>query len=130
MKYTYKQAFDLITEAYIKDEIRPYECSFCFCGTLANNTSEWVGCNLVNGYSGSDFREMESALLDFIGYSFKDETWVGINKLENHPRWEDVLFNGMCAALEVLKEIHRERGEDVDGVPEFTKRQLTVSHKQ
>jgi len=32
----------------------------------------------------------------------------------------------MCAALDVLKEIHRSRGEDVDTEPEtpFVKRQL------
>ena len=42
---------------------------------------------------------------------------------------EDKLFEGMCAALEVLKQIHKERGEDVDSVPEFKKRKLQTNEK-
>ena len=34
---TYKQAFDLLTRAYINNEIEPYECEACFCGNLLNN---------------------------------------------------------------------------------------------
>lgn len=41
-----------------------------------------------------------------------------------YPKYEDDFFKGMTAALEVLKDIHRSRGEDVDGVKVFTKRVL------
>lgn len=111
-KLTYKQAFDKITEAYIKGEIRPYNSNFCFCGTLCDGSSEWrnddYGGIFSNGvhkdfmfYTGKQYAEMERVLLMAI-YRHTDENY------------EELLFNGMTAALEVLKEIHRDRGEDVD----------------
>lgn len=46
---------------------------------------------------------------------------------KKHPyneQYEAALFAGMSAALDVLKQIHIERGEVIDEVPVFTKRQL------
>lgn len=34
-----------------------------------------------------------------------------------HLLYEDYLFEGMCAALEVLKDIHKKRGEEVEFKP-------------
>lgn len=127
MKYTYREAFDLITEAYIKGEIEPGDPKFCFCGTLCNNTERWFNSfgvvhNDSHGYTGRELYAMENALFTGI------ETIVDWRFNEDHPQYEDALFAGMTAALEVLKQIHIERGEVIDSdVPVFTKRQLQTS---
>lgn len=114
---TYKQAFDKITEAYIKGEIVPMETKFCFCGTLCNNGTAWIspnGCREENlPYTWKEFSNMEYKLLMTIIQCGGD----------NRNPTEEALFQGMCAALEVLKQIHISRGENVDEVP-FVKREL------
>lgn len=118
----YKQAFDKITEAYIRGEIQPFSPEFCFCGTLCGGREWYRGVRfplVVNqfphsGYSGLELGTMEKALLD--------EVW---DVLERSEQYEEKLFSGMSAALDVLKQIHIERGEIIDEVPEFTKRALT-----
>lgn len=114
---TYKEQFDKITEAYIKGEIRPYDARFCFCGTLCDSTSRWFAvCGEVHldygVYTGRDYVAMENALLD--------KVWMS----EHSSLYEDALFEGMCNALEVLKQIHISKGEIIDEVPAFTKREL------
>lgn len=134
MKLTYHEAYNKIIDAYFKDEIRPNDMNFCFCGTLCDNTSRWWTSSIGGGgYSNGELRVMEQALFS----GFPIETYHGscgpAFRMEfglaptNIPDYENKLFSGMCAALEVLKEIHRARGENVDEVPEFKKRQLTIS---
>lgn len=85
-----------------------------------------------NGYKGNDFMRMETALLtplhfggtDISNEDYRDEDGVLVSK-EIHPEYEDRLFSGMCAALEVLKQIHIERNEDVDDSLTLTKRELS-----
>lgn len=133
---TYPEAYNKIIEAYFKDEIKPYDAEFCFCGTLAYNPESqfdrskdfWENHN----YSNKELDLMESALLNTI----KDQTiggndiyfmGMGIERtpIITHPNYENALFAGMSAALDVLKEIHRSRGENVDeDIPAFTKREL------
>lgn len=121
---TYKEAYDKIIEAYFKDEINPMDASFCFCGTLCDGDIGWHGCthgrvhNDFMFYRGVEYVRMERALLDtireFHGYYIKSD----------NPGYEDALFEGMSAALDVLKQIHIERGEIVDELPSLTKRGL------
>lgn len=147
---TYRQAYDKIIEAYFKDEIQPMNPDFCFCGTLSGSNG-WAGPrdeqdkSRINyrdkqlpfipsehNYSRKEYVEMERAILSElrscgifeIGRDAGD--WAG-HLQQNAPNYEDALFNGMCAALDVLKEIHRSRGENVDEeIPAFTKRELTT----
>src|SRR6187431_3627039 len=97
----YNEAYNKIIEAYFKDEIKPYDSSFCFCGTLADNTAHWFGSTLGRfhrdyaGYKGLEYLRMERALLDTIQGANGD--------------YETLLFLGMSAALDVLKQIHIER---------------------
>lgn len=58
---TYQEAYDLIIQAYFKDEIKPMDPKFCFCGTLNGNSQHWRESN--SGYSFNDFKVMENALL-------------------------------------------------------------------
>lgn len=132
---TYKQAYDKIIDAYFKDEIKPLAGEFCFCGTLNDNNINWCG-SFVNGeplpYSLEDFSRMEDALFEPLlplGVDKIEQTrWVTggyIGRLPyGSPWYETALFAGMTAALEVLKQIHTERGEIIDEVPVFAKREL------
>jgi hypothetical protein len=109
---SYQTQFNKITEAYIKGEIQPYNESFCFCGTLSNGSC-WYEADMYpekHVYSYKQYDMMEDALLR--------ETIEN----ESHPLFEDYLFSGMCAALEVLKQIHIERGQVIDDAPVFIKR--------
>lgn len=120
---TYKEQYDKIVEAYFKGEIKPYNAHFCFCGTLCDNTNKWFGlCELDHhdfaGYKGDDFVKMERALLRTISNHLKlndfdmwgDEEGA-LCSPDEHPQYETALFNGMTAALEVLRQIHAERGD-------------------
>lgn len=103
-KPTFKESYDKIVQAYYKDEIKPWDAQFCFCGTLCNNTDDWMdigGYYASHGYSGEELKRMEAALLEYIPL-----------KPNNH--YEKLLFKGMCAAVEELKKIHIERGENID----------------
>lgn len=126
-KLTYKQAYDLIIEAYFKDEIKPYRRSFCFCGTLAGN--KFWDDTPIHGYSVSDFGKMEMALLTPLGCRIYKPGLTAGGISEGDIEYEDLLFAGMSAALDVLKEIHRSRGENVDELPALTKRVLSTQGK-
>lgn len=135
---TYAEARNKILDAYFKDEIKPFDMNFCFCGTLAGGV-EWAIPSNINGidkkYTKSEYTEMESALLYVFTETFSTVVRSGNNPADwqvydskyivQHPEYENVLFRGMEKALEVLKEIHRSRGEDVDNpAPSFTKRSI------
>lgn len=129
---TYKKAYDKIIQAYFRDEIKPMSAEFCFCGTLAPD-SMWGSCFRKEKnnypYSIEEYQRMEEPLLLSIGASKSGITgnWaVNWYKLHRIPNYEDKIFKGMCESLEVLKEIHRERGENVDDLPPLTKRQLQI----
>lgn len=140
---TYRQAYDKIIDAYFKDEIQPLEERFCFCGTLNNNSPTWNKYgSAAHRYSYAEFKSMELPLLNIIlektlGRKWKNDDGFFVAPITvsdtiaifSHPHFEDALFQGMCAALEVLKQIHRDRGENVDeDIPTFTKRQLAKDH--
>lgn len=145
---TYKQAYNKIIDAYFKDEIKPFDAEFCFCGTLCKKRSSfWLG----SGYSNKQLRMMEGALLvtlqkktvgfigepvwvrdmclpgDQLAFHLNNQEGVTEFQILEHPIYEDALFSGMSAALDVLKQIHIERGEIIDEVPEFVKRELLQS---
>lgn len=133
---TYKQAYYKIIDAYFKNEIQPLNANFCFCGTLSP-TEFWYRPEFSvlkpkeYPYSLNEYGQMEKALFSFFPLKWsRPGRLTHINPdLQNSnilqlKDYEDRLFNGMCAALEVLKDIHRKRGENVDGETTFTKRQL------
>lgn len=127
----YSEAYDKIIQAYFKDEIKPGSNRFCFCGTLSPNENwRWNSSRkgkIAYPYSINEYLEMETAL--FTGMSFILKVIVDgymspseFGLLEDHPKYEDALFQGMVNALEALKQIHIERGEIIDEASTFTKR--------
>lgn len=131
---TYREAYDKIIDAYFKDEIKPFDAEFCFCGTLNNNDEEWKWNSPIRqlDYSSDEFFKMESALfsrfvnigLEMTGRFEATNNLIGWLSVLAHPEYEEALFAGMSAALDVLKQIHIERGEIIDEVPVFTKRKI------
>jgi hypothetical protein len=132
--YNYNEAHNKVIDAYFKDEIQPYDGNFCLCGNLSSDCAySWAGGWNLEYYSEEEYRALEYALLSTIAEQTlggKDIYYIYMDqeRLEiiNHPNYEDALFNGMAKGLEVLREIHIKRGEDVDGqlIPQFAKRQL------
>lgn len=143
---TYKQAYDLIIEAYFRNEIQPYRGEFCFCGTLADADASWQGLEnyqTLNGYNRIEFFVMERCLLatlrkQTIGGDVSGDNIYAIfdgsddeklrKQIQKHPNYENALFNGMYDALCALKQIHLERGEIIDEpIETFKKRELSQS---
>lgn len=130
----YSEAYDKIIQAYFKDEIKPFHPQFCFCGTLNNGDGNWVDEKVCSaGYKGRELLRMELALftpLQACGLTIIGSTMDNTNDVEDsflvhkHPAYEAALFEGMSAALAVLKSIHEKRGEIIDETPAFTKREL------
>lgn len=130
-KLTYRQAYDKIIEAYFKDQISPMKENFCFCGTLCGNRTSWSTSAFrpyFHNYSYEEYGNMEKALFSvWPQITWFDNANVHVAGIDITVRWdyEEKLFQGMSAALDVLKEIHRSRGENVDeDIPAFTKREL------
>lgn len=131
-KLTYQQAYNKIIDAYYKDEINPFNEEFCFCGTLSPN-SNWSRSPYFKTpileyypYSKEEYGRMEKALFS----KLKKCRWQKIGLVDypsENPFTEDELFAGMSAALDVLKQIHIERGEVIDEEPVFIKRQLVTA---
>lgn len=128
---TYKQAYDKIIDAYFKDEIKPLHPCFCFCGTLCDGEIGWCRSPLDNhydykNYTGYEYVRLEKALIHTMRIIRDEVACFNLLYMEktNPVAYEHALFDGMCAALDVLKQIHIERGEVIDEVPVFTKREL------
>lgn len=124
-RLTYKEAYDKIIEAYFKDEIKPFNSEFCFCGTLSKNV-KWNDMLVDNPfYSYGEYKKMEWALFTGTLHWPKMASFFCLKEYVGKDSYEEYLFKGMSAALDVLKEIHRQRGENVDeDFPQFTKRNL------
>lgn len=125
----YNRTVQILVDAYFKDEIRPEDAEFCFCGTLCNGRISWSNSSFRQHYHSYSFLEyglMEKALFS----PWPDITWLKNGdidsshlELRSEPDYEQKIFDGMCAALGVLKQIHIERGEVIDEVETpFTKR--------
>ncbi|MDB5200534.1 MAG: hypothetical protein JWO92_2497 [Chitinophagaceae bacterium] len=136
---TYNEAYNKIIDAYFKDEIKPFDERFCFCGNLSNNCSSWNNLHSryfeESPYTYEEYKRMELHLMNTVvlvttGQLWQSENGIGIEVIKTvkeikvHPDYEDALFSGMCAALDVLKQIHKGRGENVDEEIPFTKREL------
>jgi hypothetical protein len=135
----FKEQEDKIIQAYFKDEIKPFDAKFCFCGTLAPNTTWKYKTSRIGKhvYTEIEYRRMEGALFSqFPGVLYKDLGIISfpgnyrmgseLYIFDNKERFEDLLFTGMVAALEVLKSIHIEHGQQIEEPILLTKRVLTT----
>lgn len=132
--------YQKILDAYMADEIQPFDNQFCFCGTLAMHTyDDDLSVDAIawstTEYTAIELKAMEFALLNTINRQTYPNSSIlqclvweegqSIPKAKDaHPNYDTALFNGMCAALDVLKTIHESRGEAVDAAFLLPKRQL------
>lgn len=135
---TFKEQFDKITTAYIKDELEPYQDCACFVGNLLNNTTTWAFCRRQVMTSGKTYEQCkwnESLLADTIqkeagGFYTPEE----ILRLEGNfmqflynatlgTSTEDIIFSAMDSTLDMLRKIHESKGEVIEDY-KFEKRQL------
>ena len=126
---TYKEQERHLHEEYIAGRVEPGRYQFCFCGSLIGERTRFkLGSQTIvqdiekswwpsKVYEYTDLKRMEAALFFYTERIPK----------ELHEDYETALFNGMVAALEVLKAVHRSWGEDVDGLVEFERRGVTTS---
>lgn len=125
---TFKQSFDLLTEAYINGEVNPYDSHFCFCGNLENNNVNWQN---TKGYTNTLYKELNYTADDYIemelAFMSRFFKYFGFGVCQNNntvkqynsgtldlPGYEDVLWQAFNDALEVLRQIHIARGEEVE----------------
>lgn len=151
---TYKEQFNILTEAYLQDKVNRGSSCACFVGNLLGGSSwgftrnvlrtcdrtipiedakivattpYWKllykdGLRLIreNGYTQEEIILLEREFMC---------TYVE-NIPQDYPRTdgldEDALFIAFERTLDLLKEIHRAKGEDVDNeeTPVFVKREL------
>jgi len=125
---TFKEQYDKIVTAYLKNELNPMSCRACFVGNLLNNNNAWAGYGLnaeeciqkeVNGfYSVVDIRRLESEFM-----LTNKHVWYSPN---GNILDENYLYDAMERTLLVLKQIHESKGEIVEDY-QFTKRELQTA---
>lgn len=127
---SFKQQFDKLTEAYIRGEVNAFTGCECFNGNLENRTTQWTevkgGKNIISpnvNYTGLQYTEMEHAFMEPIRvflrrnvHSGSSKTWIDdYNKSSVvNADYEAALFQGFQDAIEILRQIHISRGEEVD----------------
>lgn len=132
MKPTYNQQFDLLTRAYINNEVFPMSPCACFVGNILGNTKDWARLRYskdqimtpnkpglmdpyYNFYTMEEICDLENIFLDSILYiCFPVPT-------------ENSLFDAFERTLEKLKEIHISKGEVIEDTPVFVKRKLEMA---
>ena len=153
-KFTFQEQYNKVVKAYMENELRPMRSSSCFVGNMLNNRCEWIHLrkleinnngkmNLVpvseeeflNGFITDSNREMQLASyrrrLNLLkGFYTIDD----ICKLEqcflNAVNWmntkdENKLFSAMEKTLLLLREIHESKGEEINYVESFKKREYS-----
>ncbi len=133
-KPTFTEQYNKIVNAYMKNELDPWNCSACFIGNLLNNNGDWAqgrlvgvgvmrqsmhptmcqslvesrNCVLVesNGaYTLEQVVEMETNFLDI----------ASDRAIYYKRQWDEgLLFKAMESTLNMLKKIHEAHGEVVD----------------
>jgi hypothetical protein len=125
---TFKEQYDKIVTAYMKDRLTPMDPCACFVGNLLNGSKEWFdfgGHVATGGYTARELCRLETV---FMGSGpFDPDGSVGT--LHGKPYkgttlpYEERLYNAMERTLLLLRSIHEERGEVIEDY-NFTKRIL------
>lgn len=146
---TYREQYDKIVGAYLRNELDPSDCWACFVGNLLNNTGNWArGRDVYSGIAGvgifNGFEEaVECVLTNSNGLytlqevatlerKFLDILMIGrlggynsayVSGVDGADTYEDRLFNAMETTLVSLRELHESKGEVIEDYV-FQKREL------
>jgi len=141
---TFREQYDKIVGAYLRNELIPTECTACFVGNLLNREDVWAcarsvskgkveyydlffydkSCSCVKNesndfYTYEEIVEIERIFLSTIQNS---RGYLG-SKIYTMPDYEGRLYKAMEVTLLHLKSLHESKGEIVEDY-KFTKRQL------
>lgn len=148
-KPIFREQYDKIVSAYLKDTLNPYDGCACFIGNLLNNENTWEYARHLITPKFTDApcyskdlkciinpdKNILSIGTNFIKYISRGfYTIDNILKLEenflrkyNDGRNEDSLYEAMASTLEILRKIHEEKGEIVKDYV-FNKRVLETEN--
>lgn len=140
---TYREQFNKIVRAYLRNELSPMNSCACFIGNLLNGRSEWgllrhfssehniqdaLKClkeEANNFYSPEDIQQLECTFMSWgIGDIFKNSI---TDEFKNEPDYEDRLYRAMERALLHLRRLHESKGEIIEDY-EFTRRDLSLTN--
>lgn len=132
MQPTYAQQWQKITSAYLNDTLDPYRNCACFIGNMLNGKFSWSLGRTIDG----DYRVVpsfnkrhiiiaEECIAKEAGglYTIEDICRLEDNFLQFaiaapcSPNYENALYEAMVSTLELLRQIHISKGEDVDALP-------------
>lgn len=151
---TYQEQWQKITSAYLNNELNPWRNCACFVGNLLQKRSDWAFCrselgvltqdeiyrnigikyiNMLSGdlYSAQEIIALELNFLQVIDAGTENKGKLGFaissdfSLKQEHPNYENALFEAMVSTLEMLRQIHISKGEDVDSI-ELKKRELAT----
>ncbi|QTD38679.1 Na(+)-translocating NADH-quinone reductase subunit F [Polaribacter batillariae] len=114
-----EQALIKLYNAYHNNKLNPEDCTACAVGNILDNLDSWkhlsnehgslqlnyvgsVHQNLgrkFNGYSPLEILQIEKVFLDACGFK---TPLCHYNKRPQNPTSKKVLFNGLCAVVELL----------------------------
>jgi hypothetical protein len=151
MMKTYQEQWQNITSAYVNNEMDPYQCEACFVGNLLRNPV-WAlirDCNTatgngqlessfscleeyLHGYTPEEILSLENNFLKIL-YEETGKPKILVLRgpngvVKSHPNYENALYKAMVSTLEILRNIHISRGENVDEIP-LQKRQLATANQ-
>lgn len=138
---TFKQQYDKIVSAYFKDELQPYIRCACFIGNLIGDQGNFREQNPRISYFANKFytekqiEDLERNFLITISQNTIEsqrkclsasDTVDMINIIAGDRNYENALFMAMDSTLQMLKEIHKGWGENVEEC-KFEKRTLQTT---
>ena len=137
---SYSQQFNKLTEAYISEKVQPLSPCACFVGNLLNNTSDWIlakQCiNNLFPFDSMFYKQAKSSIIKESNGLYTVEEIIMLerlfmvvtncfNKEERSPeQCENRLFEAFEKTLDLLKQLHIQKGEIIYEVPVFKKRVL------
>jgi len=141
-KPTYQEQFNKLTEAYISNKVDPYYGCGCFVGNLLNGKGNWeLGREMLIWHRSKEYgyqispkglhhtllvlqEECDSLYTPREIFELEKKFLRCYNSLKDQDGEEEALFKAFETTLDLLKEIHISKGEIIDTIPVFTKRQL------
>lgn len=134
---SFKQQFDKLTEAYINNEVNPSSACACFVGNLLNKSREWAYSRKfdyeqrpVKAVSTGNLTHIVRVIENEAGGLYTPEEIFSLETLfmfeVKGGMTEEKIFIAFDKTLALLKQIHEAKGEIIDEVPAFTKRQLAT----
>ena len=131
---TFRESYDKIVNAYLRDELKYKNSCACFVGNLLNNSYQWGTCKYKGALAEGPFtkEELDTVRRESNGFYNEDDIkslecnfMTLMSGADYSKDFEHKLYNAMESTLLLLKEIHIAKGEVVEDYI-FTKRKLEL----